>query len=126
MNLPPLGKIFRFSVQIIEKCICETFPPPLHDLIISPHVKQPIIILHKKVCSPFLRKKYPQTFLFFGGGGHYALSSYLFPFLKVSSLTFVVQTTALQAKLPTHCLFKVIQYGHEIFETILSRNYKII
>ena len=26
---PWLGKIFRFSVQITEKCICKTFPPPL-------------------------------------------------------------------------------------------------
>ena len=31
---------------------------------------------------------------YFGSGGerHYALSLYLFPFLKLSSLTFVVQT----------------------------------
>ena len=27
-----------YSVQITEKCICEIFPAPLHDLIISPQV----------------------------------------------------------------------------------------
>ena len=33
-----------YSVQITGKCICETFPPPLHDLIIGPHVKHPHIM----------------------------------------------------------------------------------
>ena len=53
---------------------------------------------------------------------HYALSSYLFPFLKVSSLTFVVQTMVFQAKLPSQCVIKVIQYGYEVFQTVLSLN----
>ena len=58
-----------------------------------------------------------------GGRRHYALSLYLFPFLKVSFLTFVVQTMAFQAKLPRHCVFKVMQHG---YETVLSLNCKII
>ena len=29
-----------YTVQITGKCICETFPSLLHDLIIRPHVKQ--------------------------------------------------------------------------------------
>ena len=56
---------------------------------------------------------------------HYALSSYLSPFLKVSSLTFEVQTMAFQAKLPSKCVFKVfkvIQYSYEIFQTVLNLN----
>ena len=35
------GENFQiYTVQITGKCICETFPPSLHDLIIRPHVKQ--------------------------------------------------------------------------------------
>ena len=45
---------------------------------------------------------------------HYDLSLYLFQFLKVSSLNFVVQTMIFQAKPPSHCYFKVMQYGYEI------------
>ena len=30
-----------YAVQVTGKCICETFPPSFHDLIIRPHVKQP-------------------------------------------------------------------------------------
>ena len=37
------GNFEIYSVQITGKCICETFPPPLHDLIIRPHVKQPLL-----------------------------------------------------------------------------------
>ena len=44
------------------------------------------------------------------GASFSALSSYLFPFLKVSFLTFVKQIMAFQAKLPTQCNFKVKQY----------------
>ena len=40
------------SAQITRKWICETFPPPLQDLIISPHVKHPLINLSKKKFVP--------------------------------------------------------------------------
>ena len=73
--------------------------------------------------SFFMKKKCPNIFK---ERRLYALSSYLFPFLKVSSITFVVQTMAFQAKLPSHCVFKVMQYGYEIFQTVLSLSYKII
>ena len=91
-----------------------------YDLIVSPHVKQPPINLPKKVCSSMTRflfkKKVPPYILWRGGMRHYVLSSYLFPFLKVSSLTFEVQTIVFQAKLPRATVFfKVIQYGHENF-----------
>ena len=47
------GEIFPISsVQIIEKCILESFPPPLHDLIISSHVKQPHYKLAQKSMFP--------------------------------------------------------------------------
>ena len=49
---------------------------------------------------------------------HCALSSCLFPFLKVSSLTFVVQTMVFQAKIPSQCVIKVIQYGYKVFQTV--------
>ena len=35
------GEFFRFSDHITGKCICETFSLPLHDMIISHHVKHP-------------------------------------------------------------------------------------
>ena len=36
------GENFQiYTVQVTQKCICETFPPSFHDLIIRPHVKQP-------------------------------------------------------------------------------------
>ena len=110
------GKNFQiYSVQIIGKCICETppplprpppLPPPLHDLIISPCVKQPH---HHKFAQKSL---FPYAKLFkeisplilLRGRIYYALCSYLFPFLNVSSLSFVVQTMAFQAKLYTHCV----------------------
>ena len=35
------GEYFQIhTVQITAKCICETFPPSLHDLIIRPYVKE--------------------------------------------------------------------------------------
>ena len=49
------------------------------------------------------------------GRRHYGLSSNLFPFLKVSCLTFVAQTMAFQAKLPSQRVFKATQYGYETF-----------
>ena len=39
-------------------------PSPMHDLIISPHVKHPPKIAQKKFvppCKAFLRKKFPYT-----------------------------------------------------------------
>ena len=30
-----------------------------------------------------------------------------------------------QAKLPNHCVFRVIEYDYEIFQTALNLNYKI-
>ena len=76
--------------------------------------------LHKKVFPVETRKSEHQTelpkfselpyFVVVGegvaGGGekrHYVLSSYFFPFLKVSSVNFVVQSMTFQAKLPSHC-----------------------
>ena len=61
------GEIFPISsVQIIEKCILESFPPPLHDLIISSHVKQPHYKLAQKSMFPhaklFHEKKMSQYF----------------------------------------------------------------
>ena len=46
------------------------------------------------------------THTFIGGTSHYALSSYLFPFLKVSSLTYVVQTMVFQNKTAESLCFK--------------------
>ena len=45
---------------------------------------------------------------------------HMYPFLKVLSMTFVVQTIAFQAKLSSQCIFEVIEHGYEIFQTILS------
>ena len=51
-------EIFQiYTVQITSKCICETFPPSLHDLIIEPYVTPPPpsyicpkkFVLHEKV-----------------------------------------------------------------------------
>ena len=69
---------------------------PLHDLIISAHVKKffPHAKHFYKNSSPIICR---------GERKQYALSSYLFPFLKVSSKTFVAQTTTFQAKLPSDC-----------------------
>ena len=80
----------------------------------------------------FFKKKVLSSFFWGGGAGvgggrkHYALSSYLFTFLKVSSLTFLVQTMAFQINLLSQCILKVIQYAYEIFQTVLSLNSKII
>ena len=53
---------------------------------------------------------------------HFALSSSLLQFLKVSSLTFVVQTMVFQAKLPSHCVFKVKQ---NYLATVFLKSYNI-
>ena len=94
------GKIFQiYTVQITGKCIWESFSPSLYDLIIRPYVKQLPINFPQKVCSSmksfFQRKKSSHTF---GGRRKYALSSYLLPFLRASSVTSVVQTIAFQSK----------------------------
>ena len=95
------GQIFHvYTVQIITgKCVSETFPPSLHDLIIRPCVKQFPHKFSQKSLFPnqkiFLEKKSSYTF---GGRRHYALSSYLLPFVKASSLTSVVQTISFQSK----------------------------
>ena len=94
------GEIFQiYTVQITGRCICENFPPSLHDLIIRPYVKQSPHKFAQKILFPmkssFKRKKSSHTF---GGRRHYALSSYLLPFLKASSLTSVVQTMVFQSK----------------------------
>ena len=80
----------------------------------------------------FLRKKSPILF-FVGEGGeaeegrrYYALFSYPFQFLSASSPSFVLQPMIFQANLPSQYVFKVIQYGYEIFDTVLSLNCKII
>ena len=103
---------------------------PLHDLIISLHVKHLPINLPQNVFSPmqsFFKKKVAPYFL--GGAGRRGggedtlyFTSYLFSFLKVSSLVFVVETMTFQAELPSQCVFKLIPYGYEIFQTVLSLN----
>ena len=112
---PPqwLGKILKFIVfKLLENAFVKLFPP-----LAWPNHKSPY-------WKAFLREKSP----ILGGRGrrHYALSSELFPFVKVSSLTFVVQTMAFQANPISHCVFKVTQYGYEIFLTVLSLNCKIM
>ena len=59
----------------------------------------------------FFKKNFPHTLG--GGRRHSSLFSYFFPFLKVSSLTFVVETMTFQPKLPIKYLFKVTQYGYK-------------
>ena len=80
-------------------------PPttPLHDLIISPNVKRLPINFPTNACSLmqsfFAKKVSPDLSV---ERRHYALSSYLSTFLKVSSPTFVVQTMTFQVKLTSH------------------------
>ena len=76
-----LGEIFN-TVQITRKCICETFLPFLHNLILDPMQNIP----------PHSPPPY------FCGEETLCLSSHLSPFLKVSSLTSVVQTMAFKSK----------------------------
>ena len=113
-------KIFyTCTVQITGKCICKTFPPSLHDLIIRPHAKQfphkfaqKSLFPHEKLSE---EKKRPLPFFFWGGDTmlylHMLLWYKLWPF---------------KVKLPSHCVFKVIQCCYEIFQTVVSLNCKII
>ena len=71
----------------------------------------------------FFRKKVPPKFV--GGRGDYALSSYLFLFLEVSTLIFAVQSMTFQVNYLI-TVFKVIQHVFEIFRTVLNLNCKII
>ena len=95
--------------------------PPLHDLIISLHVNQPHHhIFGQKSLFPyakFFKEISPPILL--RGRIYYALCSYLFPFLNTSSLSFVVQTMAFQAKLYTHCVlpksYSVVRKFPELF-----------
>ena len=64
------GKVSIYSVHITGKCIRQTFPPPLHDLMISLHVKQPQGICPKSLLHyAKLFKKSPP--IYFGGERHY-------------------------------------------------------
>ena len=80
---------------------------PSINLIISPHAIHPPINLPKKVCSPmqsfFTKKSFP--ILCRREKRQYALLSYLFPFLKVSYITFAAQIMTFQAKLTSHCFY---------------------
>ena len=125
MCLPPwLGKILRFTaLRLLGNSFEKLFLPLVCPALV------PMLQIHnhfapKKLvppCKAFVRKKSPITFG--GGRRHYALSSYLFLFLKDSSLTFVVQTISFQAKLPSQYVFKVIRYGYEIFQTVELENH---
>ena len=104
MCLPPWSqKILRFTVfRLLENAFVKLppSPPSLHDLFLSPHVKHPPINFPKKFVpqrKAFLkkRKKVPILFclfivFYFFCFPYYfclSLSSYVFPFLKVSSLS---------------------------------------
>ena len=104
------GENFQiYTVQITGKCIYETFPPSLYDLIIRTYVKQSLhkfdeksLFSHEKL---FQEKKFLPYF-FLGRRRHYALSLYLLPFLKALSLTFVNYSLSRFCKLsnkPTGC-----------------------
>ena len=90
------GENFQiYTVQITEKCICETFPPSLHDLIIRPHVKQSPHKFAQKSLFPHEKLfKGKKVLPYFWGEETYALSSYAL----ASFLTSLVQTMAFQSK----------------------------
>ena len=84
---------------------------PLHDLIISPHVKHPPKNFPKQFCAP-MQSFFMKTFsLYFVGRDAEETLCFIFksfPISKISSLTFVVQTMTFQAKLPSlNC--KIVQ-----------------
>ena len=80
-----------YTVQITGKCICETFPPSLHDLIIRHHVKQSPHKFAQKHPSwkAFLREKRSSLTLRGEETLLYTLASFL---------TSVVQIMAFQSK----------------------------
>ena len=123
-----VGSFQNYGVQVIGKCICEIFALPLHDLIFRPHIKRPHHKFSQKGLfphgKPFQEERSP-ILLRRRRKRYDALSSYFFPFLKVSYLPFVVQTMVFHTKLPSHCVFKVTHCGYEIFQIILSLKYKI-
>ena len=63
--------------------------------------------------------------LIYGERKHYVLSSKLFPFLKVHP-NFCGTNYDLSSNTTQPLVFKVIEYGFEIFQTVLSLNCKII
>ena len=77
--------------------------PPLHDLIIGPHVKHPPENLPKKVCFPmqslFMKKASP----YFVRGEEILCFIFKSIHISSSSLISVVQTITVQAKQPNHC-----------------------
>ena len=83
--IPPwLGKFFRFTVlRLLNKSFLKLSLPSCHDLIISPPCKLPPINLPEFILESFFEKKQRGEIW----EGYYALSSYLFPFLKVLSLS---------------------------------------
>ena len=118
-----LNKVFSKSNSLF---VVFDFSPSLHDLIISHCVKHPPINLPQKVCSLvqrfFMKKIIPY---FVGERREYTLSSYLFPFLKASSLTLAVQNIIFKAKLPSHC-FQIHTIWFWNFPNCLILNCKII
>ena len=79
-----------YTVQITRKCIFETFLFSLLDLILDSMLStSPLLPI------TFLEKKPP---ILLGRRRHCALFSYILPFLKVSSLTSVVQIMPFQSK----------------------------
>ena len=52
---------------------------------------------------------------------------FIFMYFSISkSFMSMIQTMAFQAKLLSRCIFKVIQYGYETFQTVLRLKYKIM
>ena len=114
------GKIFQiYTVQINGKCVRELFLPLAWSDPYNPCKAIPCKFAQK---SLFPISKVPP----WGGRRYYALSSYICPFLKVSSLTFVLQAMAFQAKLPNHCVLKsystVIKF-FKLFWSWTSKSY---
>ena len=118
--------IFAESVFQIQSPICSVnFSLSLHDLIISHHVKHPPSICLKKFipsCKAFFTKKVRPYF----AGGEERLCFILISFpISKSFIPNSCDTDYIpfkQSYLAT--VFKVIQYGFEIFQTVLSRKWK--
>ena len=115
--------IFAESVFQIQSPICSVnFSLSLNDLIISHHVKHPSSISPQKVCSlvqSFFTKKVRPYF----AGEEERLCFILISF-RISK-SFIPNSSDTdyipfkQSYLAT--VFKVIEYGFEIFQTVLSR-----